>query len=239
MPEPHPKTAGLSARDNRKGFGMQTYKLSNLERLSTILATPLIRLLGMTLHIRQEGRADLGFPKDKATPVLYTLWHETLLMGMWRHRGRGIRVLISQSRDGELVAGVAGSFGYVPVRGSSTRGGAEGARHMAMGLKKGFSGAITPDGPRGPRRQLHEGVLAIARLSDRMVLPVAFCAERQWRLKSWDQFIIPRPFSRAVFVYGEPIPVPRRGGDDVKCLKRIQNEMDRVTEEAEAYFTKR
>lgn len=212
------------------------YRLSLPDRLLVYLGAPLIHLLGLTLRIRCMGRRDLGHPKGQGEPVLLSLWHETLLMGMWFHRNRDIHVLISQSRDGELVASVSRIFGCRPVRGSSTRGGAEGARHLATAMKKGHRGAITPDGPRGPRRRLHEGVLAIARLSGRPVLPFAFCAERQWRMRSWDRFIVPKPFSRAVFVYGEPIMVPRSAGDEEKYRQRIQDEMDRVMKEAEGYF---
>ena len=80
------------------------------------------------------------------------------------------------------------------------------------------------------------GAVNIARLTGCPIVPFGFAAEHCWRLKSWDQFIIPKPFSRAVFVYGEPIHVPREGGDDQKLQEQIQKEMDRVTKEAENYF---
>lgn len=211
------------------------HQLNFLERLLVFLAAPLVHLLGLTLRVELKGRVDLGFPKDRSGSYLMTLWHETLLMGMWFHRNRDIHVLISQSRDGELIAQVSRIFGYVPERGSSTRGGVLGARGMVSALKAGKRGAITPDGPRGPRRQLHEGVLAIARLSGRPVLPVAFCAESCWRFGSWDRFILPKPFSRALFFYGEPVIVPRRG-DDAKALRAIQAEMDRAMDRAESHF---
>lgn len=213
----------------------ETYRLGFLERILVLLAVPLIHLLGLTLRLERRGRVDLGFPADRSGSYLMALWHETLLYGMWCHRGRGIHVLISQSRDGELIAQAARLFGYVPERGSSTRGGVLGARGMVAALKAGKRGAITPDGPRGPRRKLHEGVLAIARLSGRPILPVAFCAERCWRLGSWDRFIVPKPFSRAVFHYGDPVEVPRRG-DDAKALAAIQKAMDRAMEQAEGRF---
>ena len=103
-------------------------------------------------------------------------------------------------------------------------------------LKEGKRSAITPDGPRGPRRQLKLGVVSIARLSGRPVVPFAFEAEKCWRLKSWDRFIIPKPFSRAVFVYGEPLRVPKAGGTDQEHLAVIQTEVDRIQTLAENYF---
>ena len=127
-------------------------------------------------------------------------------------------------------------FGYVPVRGSSSRGGREALNELVGHLKAGKRCAITPDGPRGPRREIKAGVLNLARMTGCPVVPFAFEAEHCWRLKSWDEFIIPKPFSRAVFVYGKPTRVPRHGKLDQ--LKLIQDELDRVTLVAEKYFKK-
>jgi hypothetical protein len=157
-------------------------------------------------------------------------------MCTWYFRNRGDSVMISSSRDGELIAQLARKLGYNPVRGSSTRGGREAAKILVKLLKDGQSGAITPDGPRGPRRRMQSGAVIIPRQSGRPVVAIAFAAERCWRLKSWDRFIIPKPFSRCVFVYGEPITAGK-GSEPAKELKRIQDEMDRVTELAERYFS--
>ncbi|HET9869160.1 MAG TPA: lysophospholipid acyltransferase family protein, partial [bacterium] len=171
---------------------------------------------------------------DTPEPPLWSLWHETILMSVWYHRRRDVHVMISASRDGELISTVARAFGYVPVRGSSSRGGPEAAAELVEYLKAGKRSAITPDGPRGPRRRLKPGVAKIAALSGRPVVPFAFEAEKCWRLKSWDRFIIPKPFSRAVFVYGEPLRFT--GGDEGAFLDSIQAEMDRVQDRAERHF---
>jgi hypothetical protein len=217
---------------------LKTHKLSLLDWLIIIIATPLIHLLGLTLRIKAEGRAELGPRGKQDEPPLWSLWHETILMSVWYHRDQDVHVMISASRDGELISTIGRFFGYTAVRGSSSRGGKEATREMVDFLKAGKRCAITPDGPRGPRREMKPGAVNIARLTGCPVVPFGFAAEHCWRLKSWDQFIIPKPFSRAVFVYGEPIRIPDSGGDDEKYEKQIQNEMDRVTRVAENYFSK-
>jgi lysophospholipid acyltransferase (LPLAT)-like uncharacterized protein len=200
------------------------------------IATPLIHLLGLTLRIKAEGRADLGPRGKQQEPPIWALWHETILMSVWYHRDQDVHVMISASRDGELISTIGKFFGYTAVRGSSSKGGREATREMLDYLKQGKRCAITPDGPRGPRRQMKMGAVQIARLTGCPVVPFGFAAEHYWRLKSWDQFIIPKPFSRAVFVYGEPIRVPAEGGDDKDYFEKIQKELDEVTETAENYF---
>lgn len=217
---------------------MQTHKLSFADWLIVLLVTPLMHLMGWSLRIREEGRGDLG-PRGKQTePPLWALWHETILMSVWYHRDQDVHVMISASRDGELISTIARFMGYTPVRGSSSKGGREALKEMVAFAKKGKRCAITPDGPRGPRREIKKGVVDLARLTGCPVVPFAFEAERCWRLKSWDRFIIPKPFSRAVFVYGEPIHIPRKGGEDTRFLAQIQAELDRVTRQAEDHFKK-
>jgi lysophospholipid acyltransferase (LPLAT)-like uncharacterized protein len=159
-------------------------------------------------------------------------------MSVWYHRDQDVHVMISASRDGELITTIGRFFGYTAVRGSSSRGGQEATREMVDHLQAGKRCAITPDGPRGPRREMKPGAVNIARLTGAPIVCFGFAAEHCWRLKSWDQFIIPKPFSRAVFVYGEPIRIPREDGEDSKYMEQIQKEMDRVTNAAENYFSK-
>jgi len=215
---------------------MNTYSLKFTDWLIVLLVAPLMQVLGMTLRIREEGQSAWGPRGKQQEPPLWSLWHETILLGVWYHRRQDVHVMISASRDGELISTIAKIFGYVPVRGSSSKGGKEAAAQMVEFLAAGKRCAITPDGPRGPRRQMKLGAVTIARLSGRPVVPYAFEAEKCWRLKSWDRFIIPKPFSRAVFVYGNPIRVPKEGGEDRAYMEQIQGEMDRVTALAENYF---
>ena len=213
-----------------------THKATFLDWVIILTVTPLMHLLGLTLRIREEGQAQWG-PRGKQDEApIWPLWHETILMSVWYHRDQDVHVMISASRDGELISRVARFFGYTAVRGSSHRGGKEALLELTSYLKSGKRCAITPDGPRGPRRELKPGVLSLARVTGAPVVPFAFAAEHCWRLRSWDRFIIPKPFSRAVFVYGNPIRVKPQGGEEE--LKLIQAELDRVTTAAENYFNK-
>jgi lysophospholipid acyltransferase (LPLAT)-like uncharacterized protein len=211
-------------------------KLSLVDWLIVVIATPLIHLLGLSLRLKELGRSDWGPRAQPKEATLWAIWHETILMSLWHHRDRDVHALISPSRDGELISMVGKFFGYTSVRGSSSRGGLEAVVEMVSALKAGKSCAITPDGPRGPRRQAKMGVVQIARQAGCLIAPFGFAAEHCWRLRSWDKFIVPKPFSRAVFVYGEPIRVPAEGGEDEKYLVKMQRELDRVTQEAENYF---
>ncbi len=212
----------------------ETHKATLTDWLIILIATPLIHLLGLTLRIREEGESQWGPRARQTAAPLWALWHETILMSVWYHRDQDVHVMISSSRDGELISRIARFFGYIPVRGSSSKGGREAMGELIGHLKEGKRCAITPDGPRGPRREIKPGVLNVARMTGCPVVPFAFAAEKAWRLRSWDRFIIPKPFSRAIFVYGEPIRVPRHGKLDQ--LKKIQTELDRVTAIAEKYF---
>ncbi len=217
---------------------LKEYYLSIVDWLILALVTPLIHLFGWTWRIEEAGRKEWGprsRPKEK---VLWPLWHETILASVWWHRHRDVHVMISSSRDGELITTLAHFLGYTAVRGSSTRGGREATKEMVDYLEQGKPCAITPDGPRGPRRQMKMGTVQIARLTGCSVVPFGFAAKRAWCLKSWDKFIIPKPFTRAVFVYGEPIHIPAHGGKDEEYLQKIQKGLDRVTEMAENFWNR-
>ena len=204
-----------------------------LERLLIALVAALIYALGSTLRVREIGSQE-QLRSAASGSGLCSIWHETMLPSLWFYRGLGFRVMISASRDGERIARIAQYFGYVPVRGSTSRGSLAATRQLVDSLREGQITAITPDGPRGPRRRAQPGAVAVARLSGRPFLAVGVGFERCWRLSSWDRFAIPKPFSRVHIAYGELIWVPSEGGSDADYLAQFQREMDRVTEIAEA-----
>jgi lysophospholipid acyltransferase (LPLAT)-like uncharacterized protein len=175
-----------------------------------VLGAVALRALGLTLRVRREEAAvKPGWAAD--TPVIYAVWHGRFLLLPLFYGRRGCHTLASRSRDGELVARWIGRFGLVPVRGSSTRGGGEALRQLARALRQGGEVVVVPDGPTGPREVLKTGVIALARLSGAPIVPTAVGASREWRLHSWDEFRIPRPFARCVIRFGEPIRVPADG----------------------------
>jgi len=212
---------------------LETYRLRLLDRIAIAIVVPLLYLLGWTLRTREAGRLDwsLRAPREHA---LWSLWHETLLPGTWFFRRLDVHVMISASRDGELIARITQHLGYTPVRGSTSKGALGATRKLVASLREGKRTAITPDGPRGPRRRAQPGMIGVARLTGRPIVALGIAVDRAWRLGSWDRFVIPKPFARVCYAYGEPICVPREGGSDAEHLARIQGEMERVTALAES-----
>jgi lysophospholipid acyltransferase (LPLAT)-like uncharacterized protein len=140
-------------------------------------------------------------------PFIFSLWHGQLLPLLWHHREEGVVLLISEHKDGEMVARAAESLGYALVRGSTTRGGDRALISVIRELQAGREVAITPDGPRGPARKYAPGALIAAQRSGAAILPVVAVADKAWRLRSWDQFMIPKPFARVTVAYGDPAAV--------------------------------
>jgi hypothetical protein len=130
-----------------------------------------------------------------------------------------------------MLADFVRRFGFVTVRGSSSRGGGEGLRSLTRAIRKGHSVVVVPDGPRGPREVLKPGVVRLARLTGAHVVPAAFGASSEWRARSWDKFRIPKPFSRCVMRFGEPVLVPRDidGAGEETARKEIEAALNAVT----------
>jgi hypothetical protein len=127
---------------------------------------------------------------------------------------KGIHVIVSRSRDGELIARVLGSWGYASIRGSSSRGAMAVVRETVEILRAGGSVAITPDGPHGPFQTVNPGVVRMAVATGASIVPVAAGYSRRRRLHSWDRFNLPLPFSRVTVLFGEPYQVPAGEGEE-------------------------
>ena len=130
------------------------------------------------------------------------LWHGQLL-ALTPHHGRlGVSVLISEHRDGEIIARIAESLGYSTVRGSSSKGGSRALIGLMREIDAGRDGAITPDGPRGPARVFAPGAVVAAQRTGALIVPIRARASHAWRLKSWDRVLIPMPFARVTVSFG-------------------------------------
>lgn len=137
--------------------------------------------------------------------VILGFWHEQLFLMILGYHGPGGRVLISGSRDGELIARTMTYFGMGSVRGSSRRGGRAAFRELVQLGKEPLDLIITPDGPKGPRREIKDGLVELARITNRPVVPMCFVGSRGHRFSSWDRFFLPYPFGRGVYAYGDAI----------------------------------
>ena len=189
-----------------------------------------LRLLAATLRLRREERT-VDPLWAAGAPAIYVVWHARLLLLPYLYRGRGLRALVSRSEDGSMISDLVRRFGFVTVRGSSSRGGAGGLWALARAIGEGHSVVVVPDGPRGPRQVLKAGVVVLARLTGAHVVPLALAASSEWRARSWDEFRIPKPFSRCVVRFGEPIRVPRDavGAGEETARKEIEAALTAVT----------
>lgn len=211
-----------------------------VQRLAGWAIAQYIRLVWATGRWRTVGAERPAAYWERGEVFIAAFWHGRLLMMPcgWP-RGVPMRMLISQHPDGELIARTIGHFGLGTVRGSTRRpekakekGGAAALRAIVKHLKEGRCVGITPDGPRGPRMRASEGVATIARLSGAHVLPAAFAAAPRRLLATWDRFLLPFPFGRGVFVWGEPLAIGK-DEDEEEARRRIEAELNRVTAEAD------
>ena len=170
------------------------------------VAAFLVRALGMTL--RYEDRAAPGVTPGYLIPgpTVFAFWHRSLLACSHRFRDLDIAILISRSFDGELIARTVELLGFTAIRGSSTRGGVAGLRNMERAYREGHRCAITADGPKGPVFVAKPGTAQLAQLVGANVGTFYVLPERAWQLRSWDRFLIPKPFSRIVVTWPAHVP---------------------------------
>jgi lysophospholipid acyltransferase (LPLAT)-like uncharacterized protein len=187
------------------------------------VAAGTVRCLRATVRIRHHDDAALRAREAANERLILAFWHRHLLLMPYAYRGRRISVLVSRSRDGELIARTVAHFGIATARGSSSRGGAVGLRELLRQGAQGWDLAFTPDGPRGPASRVQPGVLLAAAASGFPIQPVALAATRAHRLRSWDRFVVPLPFSTVHFVYGAELRVERHAD-----LEQASAELGRV-----------
>jgi len=166
------------------------------------LAALLIRALGRTLRYRDINAPGVPVGIAIPGPVVFAFWHRCLVTCAYRFRNKGIAILISPSFDGELIARTVAYLGFLPVRGSSSRGGAAGLRGMADAYNAGHRCAFTADGPRGPNMVAKPGPVQLAQLVQTTWIGAFYAVpDRAWELRSWDRFLIPKPFSTVTFTW--------------------------------------
>ena len=184
-----------------------------IRRAAAALLTAYLRIALHTTRWSIIGLDNIEIAETGGAAI-FACWHERLALmpqlgQRLARRPGGIEVLISRSNDGQLIADIVQRLGIGVLYGSSSRGGAVGARALLVRLSSGGLVGLTPDGPRGPRRVAQAGVAQIAALSGAPVLPCAAQTTRRLTLKSWDRMVLPLPFGRGVIVCAAPIHVER------------------------------
>ena len=186
------------------------------------------------MRLRYHGAERIRAWEAAGEHFILAFWHRHLLLMPYGYRGRRISVLVSQSRDGELIARTVARFGIDASRGSSSRGGLAGMRSLLRKAEEGWDLAFTPDGPRGPASEVQPGVVLGAAATGLPIVPVAMAASRERRLRSWDRFLVPLPGAVVHFVYGEPLAVARRGDLDA-AARELASRLAAAEAEAERW----
>ena len=216
-----------------------------LQRMGPPVAFLLGRALWPTMHLEVFGSEHLAGAYQKHGQAILAFWHNRLLLLPFIYRYqmhlKNIVVIVSESRDGALVANFLERFGFYTIRGSSSKGGGQAFTQAIRMARQGYDIAVTPDGPRGPRYQVQPGVIKLAQMTSLPIVPAAYQVSVRRELSSWDGFILPRPFARVAAEIAPVITVPRRTGQQQIEWARIhlQRELERLNASTLVRLTQR
>lgn len=222
-------------------FALNMYLEIKLEKIkyffAGIVGSIFVRLLFSTISVREIPNDYSRRLKRQGKCVIYAIWHAHILIPVYATRNLGIKALISQHRDGEYFAQIVQRLGFDVARGSTTRGGAKALLSMIKKIKdEAVSLAIAPDGPKGPRFVAQSGVIILGQKTGFPIIPVSLGLTKYWELSSWDRFRIPKPFSKAIIIYGDPIIVPpkleKSGIERYRAL--VEKELIKIGDVAES-----
>jgi lysophospholipid acyltransferase (LPLAT)-like uncharacterized protein len=207
------------------------------------IAVPLIvfifKLIGKTYKFKEIGKFDVSpYNPQKKENYIFGFWHCQLVGIIYFYQNFNIASIASLHRDGEIAARAAEKFGIKIVRGSSTRGGFKAFMDLKKYIEQGYDIAITVDGPRGPAETVNDGILYMAKITGKKIVPACFVCDKKVRLKSWDKLIIPLPFSNGFFAFGKPIEIPS-GIDDTELEKFrdiLKQELLEINKNCEKYL---
>ncbi len=196
----------------------------------------LIYLIGKTTRFTVIGEQNY---KNIKGPVIFTFWHNRIFLSVYYYRyvlkRKNICVLVSPSRDGELLSITIDKLGFSKAKGSSKHYTKNALTTMLDSFKNGFDGAIVPDGPQGPKYKVKEGVIRIARKAGLPLIPVVYNTSGKKILPTWDSFLLPLPFSRVVLIYGEPLVISSDTSDE-ESRNLLEKRLTDITQKADEYF---
>jgi len=201
------------------------------QRVGACVVFAVLRTLAMTLRSKWNDRSGY-YENGNSEPVIFAVWHNRLALTMAayygyahkRSRTAGLAAMVSASKDGGFLAAILERFRVEPVRGSSSRRGPQALLELTTWAERGYDLAITPDGPRGPCYQVQDGVMSLAQVTGLPIIPFSYYLHWKLRLKSWDQFQIPLPFSRCEMFLERPMRVPREATEAERETLRRQLE---------------
>ncbi|HNR99824.1 MAG TPA: lysophospholipid acyltransferase family protein [Planctomycetota bacterium] len=199
------------------------------------IAPALIRLYLGTLRIRWLGIEPLDPPIGLRGPCIYAFWHQRMLLFTYTHRFQRVTIIVSRHRDGDLIARTVERLGFGTVRGSSTRGG--GPALFRLCRRRDVDLAVTPDGPRGPRHELKPGVIRLAAETGYPIIPATCSFARFKQFRSWDGFLLPYPFTRALVRTSAAFRVPAAPTDNLEPFRaRLEGILRELTRETDRDF---
>ena len=211
-----------------------------LVRAAGRLGVAAAKVLVGSLDVRLCCRGERTLPVGEAAPgsrYAYAVWHENLLVPTIKYGHPDLAALVSKHADGQILAELLRAKGMAIVAGSTNRGGVEAVRKIVSGAAGRRHLVVTPDGPRGPRREVQGGIVYAASRAGLKVVPLGFAFHKAFRLKSWDRFAVPRPGSKVWCVAGPPVAVPAgiKGAGLEEWGRLIQRSLDGVTAAAAAW----
>jgi hypothetical protein len=191
-------------------------------RFAGIFSYIIVRIIGSTLRFETSGWNHFDTIEGEGKLPIYSFWHDRMIAGTYYFRDRGIIVLSSSSFDSEYTARCIQRFGFGIIKGSSTRGGTRAMVAMIRMMNNGYPMAFTLDGPKGPRYKVKLGPMLLAKKTGNPLMPFVIECKKYWTINSWDRLQIPKPFSRANVIVGNPVYVPPEADDDMLEAKRLE-----------------
>jgi lysophospholipid acyltransferase (LPLAT)-like uncharacterized protein len=217
-----------------------SFKDRLLIRAADLVFYLLITLIGLTARFEVIGWENHEAVEKSGGLPIYVFWHDRIFLTTYWWRNRKIVVMTSRSFDGEYIARFIQRFGYGAVRGSSTRGAVGAVIEMARLMRAGCTTAFTIDGPKGPRYVAKMGAVLLAKKTGQPIMPVTMALQKFWTVKSWDQFQIPKPFTKARVYVAPAIRVPTDADEDTLNAKRdeLQATLDNLNRETDTWRAK-
>jgi lysophospholipid acyltransferase (LPLAT)-like uncharacterized protein len=223
----------LTAKEKEKRAMEQEKPPTLKQKITAYTIVVAVKMLCASLRLQVIGGEKLTTLQEAHQGAIIITWHGRTMIPIYRYRNRGYWALISLSLDGDIQAENFRLFGFQVIRGSTGRRSVMATRKILKALEEGGVLTFTPDGPRGPSQVAQEGVVYFAKKSGRPIIPLGIAANPAFYVKSWDKYLIPKPFAKACYVYGDPIFVNPDEENSAAC-KTVEQAINAAQATAEA-----